>query len=199
MGCGGLDLNGVAGRIGGIEVDDNFFVIAGRERQAGVVGGNGQAAAAAVGEDGEFDLGRAAMVEKFIERGLGRATGEQHVVDQDDGGAVHVGGNVRGRKFLRDGVATDVVAMKGDVEHTAAGVRARGERRSSFAPFDKLRASEDRKASGKPAGEFDTAIGDAEEQELLSRGVAGRNGGGQAVESGMDLAGAEGLGFCHET
>jgi hypothetical protein len=28
--------------------------------------------------------------------------------------------------------------------------------------------------------------------------VAGRNGGGQAVESSMDLAGAEGLGFCHE-
>ena len=184
MGCGGLDLNGVAGRIGGIEVDDNFFVIAGRERQAGVVGGNGQAAATAVGEDGEFDLGRAAVVEKFIERGLGRATGEQHVIDQDDGGAVHVGGNVRGRKFLRDGVAADVVAMEGDVEHTAAGVRARGERRE---------------ASGEPTGQFDTAIGDAEEQELLSRGVAGRNGGGQAVESGMDLAGAEGLGFCHET
>jgi hypothetical protein len=90
--------------------------------------------------------------------------------------------------------------MEGDVEHTAAGVRARGERRSSFAEASAVaKASEDREAGGEAAGEFDTAIGDAEEQELLSRGVAGRNGGGQAVESGMDLAGAEGLGFCHET
>jgi hypothetical protein len=199
MGCGGLDPNGVAGRIGGIEADDNFFVIAGREGQAGVVGGDGQAAAAAVGEDGEFDFGRAAVVEEFIERGLGGATGEQHIVHQDDGGAVDIGGNVRGRKFLRDGIAADIVAMEGDIEHTADGVRARGKGRSSFAPFDKPRASEDKEANGEPAGQLDAAVGDAEEQEFLSGGVAGGNGGGQAVESGLDLAGAEGLGFCHET
>jgi len=201
---GGLDPDGVAGRIGGIEADDNFFVVAGRERQSGVVGGDGQAAAAAVGEDGEFDFGRAPVVEEFIERGLGGATGEQHIVHQDDSGAVHVGGNVGGRKFLRDGVAADVVAMEGDIEHTADSVRARGKRRSSFAKASAAAmvmadTSEGREPGRKAAGQLDAAVGDAEEQELFSGGVAGGNGGGHAVESGLDLAGAEGLGFCHET
>ena len=60
------------------------------------------------------------MVEEFVERGLHGAAGEEHVVHEDDRGAVDVGGNVGRREFLRDGVAADVVAVKGDIERAAA-------------------------------------------------------------------------------
>ena len=60
---------------------------------------------------------------KLVERGFHGPTGEEHVVDEDYGRAVDVGRNLRRRKFLRDGMPADVVAMKRDVERAGARVQ----------------------------------------------------------------------------
>src|SRR5438093_52689 len=73
-----------------------------------VVGGDGPEPAAAVDQRGEFDCGRAAMIEQLVERRLHRAAGKQDIVHENDGGAIHIGGDVRGKKFLRDRIPADV-------------------------------------------------------------------------------------------
>ena len=57
------------------------------QRQAGVVGGDGEQPASTVHEDGELDLGGTAVVKELVEGGLHRAAGKKHLVDEDDGGA----------------------------------------------------------------------------------------------------------------
>ena len=57
-----------------------------------------------------------ALVEQLGERRRDRAAGEKHVVQQDEDGAVHIGGNNRRRKLLGDRIAPDVVPVKRDVE-----------------------------------------------------------------------------------
>lgn len=115
-GRGGLDADGVARRGLGVEGDDDLFGGRCVEREAGVVGGDGHEAAATVDEDGEFDLGGAAVVEEFVEGGFDGAAGKEDVVDEDHGGAVDVGRDVGGGEFLRDGMTEDVVAVEGDVD-----------------------------------------------------------------------------------
>lgn len=120
-GCGGrLDADGVALRGLGVEGDDDLFGGRRGEREAGVVGGDRHEAAAAVDEDGELDLGGAAVVEEFVEGGFDGAAGKEDVVDEDHGGAVDVGRDVRGGELLRDGMAEDIVAVEGDI-HGAGG------------------------------------------------------------------------------
>ncbi len=117
----GADGDRVAGRIFFVEGDDDFFFGGGRERETDVVGGDGEAVVAAVDEDGEFDLGGAAVIEKLVEGGLDGAAGEEDVVDEDDDGAVDVGGEDGGGELFRDRVAADIVAVKGDVEGAGLG------------------------------------------------------------------------------
>mgnify|MGYP000213912938 CR=1 FL=1 len=104
----------------------------------------GQAAAAAVNEDGQLDAGGAAVVEEFVEGGLHGAAGVEHVVHEDHGGAVDVVRDDGRREFLGDRIAADVVAVEGDVDRARAGVEA-----GLF------------QAGGEAGGEDDAAVGDA--------------------------------------
>ena len=116
-----LDPDGIARRRFQVEGDDDLFFGSRSEREAGVVGGDGHEAAAAVDEDGEFDFGGTAVVEEFIEGGFDGATGKKDIVDENDGSAVDVGRDVRGGEFFRDWVAQDVVAVEGDIDGAGGG------------------------------------------------------------------------------
>ena len=105
------------------------------------------------------------MVEEFVERGFGRAPGEQHIVDQHDGGAGDVDRDFGGRKFLGNGVAPDVVAMERDVDDALGRARQQGR---------------------QPMGEGDAAVGDAQQNRRTPRVTAG-NGRGQVLDRWMDL------------
>ena len=163
--------DGVASGIFFVEVNGDFFRGAGGEGEAGVVGGDGHEAATTIHEDSEFDFGGAAVVEEFVEGGFDSAAGEEDVVGEDHDLAVHVGGDVRRGKFLRDRLAADVVAMEGNIYR--AGARA--------------------EAGGKTAGKLDAAVGDAEEEEAAGVAVARGDGGGQARDRGFDVGGADGF------
>ncbi len=83
---------------------------------AHVVGADGQLAMAAVDQDGQADGPRPPEVDQGIHRAANGSAGIQHVVDEDDRGAVEVEGQVRA---LDDGLLGDqreVVAVEGDVE-----------------------------------------------------------------------------------
>ncbi len=71
---------------------------------------------AAVGEHGELDAGRAAVVEQRLDRGADRAPGEEDVVDDDDRARVDVEVQVRRVDDGRAAAGRDVVAVEGDVE-----------------------------------------------------------------------------------
>ena len=72
----------------------------------------------AVGEDGELDPLRAAVVEERVDRGADGAAGEEDVVDEDDRPALEVEVEVRGVDDRGVGrrAAADVVAVEGDVD-----------------------------------------------------------------------------------
>ncbi len=182
-GSGRHDADGVAGGRGGIEGDDDLFLGKRGDEEAGVIGGDGHQAAAAVDEDGEFDFGRAAVVEEFVEGGFDGAAGEEDVVDEDDRGAMDIGGDVRGGEFFRDGVATDVVAVEGDVD----GACRRGELRVGGG-----------KRGGDTAGELDAAVGDAEEEQFFRGEVAGGNSGRELRDRSVYFRGADSLKSGHE-
>ena len=99
-----------------VEEDDDFFGCGGGEVEPDVIGGDGHEVVAAIDQDGEFDLGGAAVIKELVEGGFDGATGEENVVDKNDAGAVDVGRQNGGRKFFRDGIAADVVAVKRDVD-----------------------------------------------------------------------------------
>ena len=134
----------------GVEGDNNFLGGGGGQGQAGVVGGDGHEVVATVDEDGEFDFRGAAVVEELVEGGFDGATGEEDVVDEDDIGAVDVGGEDGGRELLGDGVAADVVAVKGNVDDTSGRLELGGY---------------DGKAGGKAMSEENAAVGDTEENQ----------------------------------
>ena len=139
-----FDANRIAPGRSGIEVHHDFFIFPGGQGHAGIVGDNRQPAAAAVDEHGKFDLRGSTLIKKLVERGLDRAAGKQHVVDQNHGGALDVAGNVRRGKFLGNGIAADVVAVERDID----GPRPRIE------------------PVGEAAGQLHSAIGDAQQQKL---------------------------------
>ena len=91
-----------------------------------------------------------------------------------------VGDDSRG-KFLRDGVAADVVAMKRDVDGAEAG------REAGF--FQRRRQA---------LGEDDAAIGDAEQQEAFALPVALRDAGSHARDRLGDRFGVVLRGWGHE-
>ena len=134
----------------GVEGDNNFLGGGGGQGQAGVVGGDGHEVVATVDEDGEFDFPGAAVVEELVEGGFDGATGEEDVVDEDDIGAVDVGGEDGGRELLGDGVAADVVAVKGNVDDAGGRLKLGGY---------------DGKAGGKAMSEENAAVGDTEENQ----------------------------------
>ena len=178
-----MDADGVAGRGVGVKGDDDFFISGRGEGEAGIVGGDGHEATAAVNEDGEFDFGGATVVEEFVEGSFHGATGEEDVVNEDDGGTVDVSGDVRRGKFLGDGVAADVVAVEGDVDGARRGGELRVERCES---------------RSEPLGEGDAAVGDAEEQEFFGGAVTGGNGGRELRDGSVYFLGADSLNGGHE-
>ena len=123
---------------------------------ADVVGADRQLAVAAVDEDREPHGAGPAELGERVEGGADRATGVEHVVDEDDDLVVDAtGGDARAvRRAHR--VAAQVVAVERDVE------LADGDRR----PLDLLDARRE------TARERDAARGDAEEDEPLAALVA---------------------------
>jgi hypothetical protein len=81
-------------------------------------------------------------------------------------------------------MVADIVAMEGDVDRTSP-------RRD--------RAVERIESGVQPAGEFDTTVGDAEQQNRLAIAVALGNGFGQPLNRSPDFIRADGLVFGHET
>src|SRR5690606_30150027 len=176
-GLGGDDFGVIVGGVFGVQDDDDFFGAGGVEDEAGVVGGDGQEASAAVDEHGELDLGRAAVVEEFVEGGLDGAAGVEHVVDEDDGGSGHVHGDDRGLVFLGDGLVVEVVAVKRDVD--GAGGAAGQE-------------------VGDAAGEFDAAVGDAEEDEPRGARMTPGDVRGELLDGLVQFLGGDAVGYGHE-
>lgn len=160
-----------------MEDNGDFFVGAGVDHEAGVVGGDREGAAAAIHEDGQLDLGGAAVVKKFIESGFHGATGLEHIVDENDGGTGDIDGDEGGSEFLGDGLSPDVVAVEGDIDDAGAGTFA----------LRVVFAEEELKAGG----DVDAAVGDAEQDEVLAGlgGVSGGDGGGELVERAGELSG----------
>jgi hypothetical protein len=137
---------------------------------------------AAIDEDGEFDLGGAAVIKELVEGGFDGATGEENVVDKNDAGAVDVGGQDGGRKFFRDGIAADVVAVKRDVDGAGFG----GEPRAELG-----------ETGGEATGERDAAVGDAEKDQAIAGAMAFGDGRGDLVNGGVNIIGADGFGRSH--
>lgn len=169
---GGAEGGVVVGWILGVEVDDYFFVGGGGEGEGAVIGGEREAAAAAVDEDGELDDRGAAVIEKFVEGGFEGAAGEEDVVEEDDVGVGDVDREARGKKLLGDGMAADVVAVEGDVEG----------------------AGGEFKAGGEAAGELDTAVGNAHEEELGVVAVTGEDGESEPLDGGVEFGSGDGGG-----
>lgn len=163
---------------GGVELHDYLCGFQSVEREASVVGGDGEFAEAAINKDGELHLFRAAVVEKFVEGGLHGAAGEEDVVNEDDGCARHISGDECGRVFLGDGVAADVVAVEGDVEGAGFGRELRvwsGE------------------PGGQTVGEGNAAVGDAKQEDFSLGAVALGNCLGDPPDSGVNLGGGNAL------
>ena len=169
---GGFGENGIAGGGAGVEADFDLLRITGDEGEPGVGRGDRQFAPAAVHEDGEFDAARPAMVEKLVERGLHRAAGVEDIVHKDDSRAIHVVRDDGRRKFLGDGVAADVVAVKRDVDRAGARSKAR---------FFQLR--------GEALGEDDAAVGYPQEQQAGGFPVALGDGGSDPGDRLVDRFG----------
>lgn len=177
-------MDDVVARIFRVESDHDFLEFAGGENQAAVVGGDGHQAAAAIDENGELDLGGAAVIEKFIERSLDGAAGEEDIVDENDVGTVDIDGDLGGGEFLGNRVAADVVAVKRNIDH------ARGDRRGWLSR---------RELGREAAREFNATIRDAQKQKFLPLRVTGGNGIPEPRNRGVYLLRANGLGCGHET
>lgn len=174
-GFGREDRDGVASGVGVVELHDDLAAGGDVQGQAGVIGGDGELAAAAVDEDGELDLGGTAMVEQLIERGFHGAARKQDVVDEQNGGAGDIDGDARGDEFLGDGIALDVVAMKRDVEGSDRGSESRGE----------------------TAGEFDASVGDTQKNQGRGLRVTFADRLGEPLNGGVDVGGRKAFGSGH--
>lgn len=71
---------------------------------------------ASVDEDGEADASRAAEVQQRIKRRADAAPGEEHVVDQDHGGAVDGDRDFAGANGRRGGAAGHVIPVEADIK-----------------------------------------------------------------------------------
>ena len=69
--------------VGGVERDNDFLGRICGQVHSAIIGGDGEASAATINEDGEFDFLRSAVVEELVESCLHGAAGEKHVVDED--------------------------------------------------------------------------------------------------------------------
>ena len=104
------------------ELHLDALVARGRQVLADVVGPDRQLAVAAVGEHGELDARRAAVLEQRVDRGADRAAGVEDVVDEDHGAPLELEVELRvaddGLRAPRRLAAADVdvVAVEGDVE-----------------------------------------------------------------------------------
>lgn len=126
----------------------------------------------AIDEDREFDFPGTTVIEEFIKSGLHGAAGKEDVIDENDGGAVDIDGDLRRRKFLRDGMAADVVAVKGNVYRTGESVG---------------------KLGGKALSEDDATIGDAEKKQFFGARMAFGNGEREPVDGGVDFGSSKAL------
>ena len=103
----------VAVELGDVHVDALGAV--GREVLADVVGADRQLAVAAVGQHGELDARRAAVVEQRLDRGAHGAAGVEHVVDEHDRVVLEPERQVAGADLGRL-ARVEVVAVEGDVD-----------------------------------------------------------------------------------
>ncbi len=87
------------------------------------------------------------MIEQLVERSFHRATRKQHIVDEDDVRAVHIGGNLSGDELLWNRMPADVVPVKRDIQNS--NLHGAG----SVAIAKLLTDS---------PGEFDAAVGDSQ-------------------------------------
>src|SRR5581483_6576564 len=133
-----------------------------REVLADVVGPDRQLAVAAVGEHGELNARRPAVVEEGLDRGADRPAGVEDVVDEDARLAlereVEPGGANDGLRVERRFAAADldVVAVEGDVDGAEVDVRA----------------CEVLDQAAEPLRERDAAGVDADERDPVEVGVA---------------------------
>ena len=98
-------------------LQDQLLLPAGQRDPGGdEIGGDRQFALAAIDQRRQHDPGRPAVVEQFVDGGARGAAGVQHVVDQQDGGAVDVERDLGRLDLGRQALLGVVVAVERDVD-----------------------------------------------------------------------------------
>src|SRR5437899_1882295 len=80
------------------------------------VGGDRQLAAAAIDQRGQQDLGRTAIVEQLVDRGTRGAAGVQHVVHQQNRGAVDIERDLGRLDLVMQPLFRKVIAVERDID-----------------------------------------------------------------------------------
>ena len=146
--------------------NDDFLTVGGRYDQARVIRGERQPAATSIDEDSELDFGGAAMVEQFIQCRFDGTPREQNIIDQNDGRAIHIDGDLGGSELLGDGIAPDVIAMERNIECTDPRILEFG---------------------ADPLSEENSAIGDTQEEKLGIRWVTLSYAGDKTLDRGLNV------------
>ena len=107
------------------QADAHPFVVTGQQVGADVIGPDRQFAMAAVHQDGQADRARAPQVAERIQRRPHRTPGVEHVVDQDDHGAVD-GERDFGSAHRPGGLTLQIVAVHRHVQRSDRDARAFG-------------------------------------------------------------------------
>ena len=77
---------------------------------------NRQFTPATVSQHGKPDVGRAAIVEQFVDGGACRAAGVEHVIDKNQRPAFDIEGQGRGAHLGMQAALAEIVAIEGNVE-----------------------------------------------------------------------------------
>jgi hypothetical protein len=93
------------------------------------VGADRQLPSAAIGENRELDTRRATIVEQFVDRRARRATGIQHVIDQDQRPAFDIEGNRARFDACMQAPFAVIVAVERNVDQTDLVARPSSSRR----------------------------------------------------------------------
>ena len=146
--------------VGAVELGDahvHALGAVGREVLADVVGADRQLAVAAVGQHGELDARRAAVVEQRVDRGAHGAAGVEHVVDEHDRVVLEPERQVAGADLGRL-ARGEVVAVEGDVDLAGGqlGLEQVGDEPVQAAWRDGRRGGGCRRARPAPSGFFST-------------------------------------------
>src|SRR5574343_14766 len=96
--------------------ENQVLAVAERHIPDSVGGDDRQFATAPVSQHGEFNSCRTAVVEQLVDGGTGRATGVEHVIDQDDVAAFNVERNHRRAALRMQALLGEIVAVEGNVD-----------------------------------------------------------------------------------